>query len=221
MARATSSTPEPAPRPGLRPPRQERTRASLERTLRHAERLLETRFFDDLSVEEFAAAAGVSIGSFYARFPGKEALLDALASRYQENANAFLGSAEFDPALRLTLADRSQRVVSVSVKRYRSRRGLLRGIFTYARLHPEWAGAPAYEVIRGINVRLEKFMLASRAEIRHPRPAQAVRLGLFFVSSTCREKVLFGEAPYAKSIKASDAELTRELSRMFRAYLAG
>ena len=118
-----------------------------------------------------------------------------------------------------SLEERVVAVVDATIRRYQARRGLLRGIFTYARLHPDWAGEGAQKPIRRMNEHLESYMLKSRAEIRHPRPAAAIRSGLFFISAVCREKILFGDAPYASSTGLTDGQLRWELVRLFMGVL--
>lgn len=46
--------------------------------------------FEQVGTNQIAAAAGVSVGSFYRYFSGKDALADALVERYLENMKAVL-----------------------------------------------------------------------------------------------------------------------------------
>jgi len=61
-----------------REPQQARSRRTLERLREAAWQLLENGGIEALTVVGVAAGAGVSVGSFYARFEGKEELLDHL-----------------------------------------------------------------------------------------------------------------------------------------------
>ena len=63
-------------------PVQDRSRRTLAALLDATESLLEERRFEQISVAEIILKAGVSTGSFYARFSGKDALLPALYARY-------------------------------------------------------------------------------------------------------------------------------------------
>jgi AcrR family transcriptional regulator len=56
-------------------PKQARSRQTAERITAAALALLERKSFAELSVQEIAMRAGVSVGGFYARFPSKQALL--------------------------------------------------------------------------------------------------------------------------------------------------
>lgn len=76
--------------PPVRPPRQQRSRETLDRILHAAEALLETRPFAEISIEEVLLEADVSRSSFYARLPHKDALLPELLQRYIERARETL-----------------------------------------------------------------------------------------------------------------------------------
>ena len=70
--------------PLLSPPKQRRSRETLEALLRAAEAQLETKSFADVTVSSIVKAAGSSSGSFYARFADKNVLLHALHARFAE-----------------------------------------------------------------------------------------------------------------------------------------
>ncbi len=61
-----------AGRTRVRPPKQERSRRSLQRILETAREFLSKRAPGDVSLREIATAAGVSAGSLFARFPRKD-----------------------------------------------------------------------------------------------------------------------------------------------------
>src|SRR4051795_9056226 len=73
---AAASEPE-----ALRPPLQNRSRASLERVLDAGQKLLEEQGWEGFTVQEVSRRAKVSIGSIYARAPSKEALILAIYDR--------------------------------------------------------------------------------------------------------------------------------------------
>lgn len=81
------------PRPNTAPrkaPAQARSQATVEAILQATERLLVREGYDRLSTNRVAAAAGVSVGSLYQYYPGKEALVAALADRHRERMMALL-----------------------------------------------------------------------------------------------------------------------------------
>ena len=74
----TIATPKPAQ---IRAPKQSRSKRTLERIVAASLELLEAEGLTGLTVHKVVAKAGSSVGSFYARFDGKEDLLDYLGER--------------------------------------------------------------------------------------------------------------------------------------------
>lgn len=65
-------------------PKQERSRATFDRIVDTVERMIQTKPFRTIAIDDICAEAGVSHSSFYARFPDREALAEALADRYAD-----------------------------------------------------------------------------------------------------------------------------------------
>jgi AcrR family transcriptional regulator len=203
----------------LRPPIQARSRATLDRILTAAEQLLEDRFFDELTIEQVLTLANVSVGSFYARFPTKDALLPALFERYRDNLRMFLTEREKPRFVLTTLEERVREVLTRRIRRHRKRRGLLRALAIEMQRHPEVLSPADHALIAEMNERLVRFLMGCRAEIGHPQPEQAIINGMFFVSSIYKEKILFPQDPHAATVTLSDDELIDELTRLYLAYL--
>ena len=119
----------------MRAPLQQRSRQTREALLDAAEVLGRTRTFDQLTVQETAALAGFTIGAFYARFPAKSSLLEALMERYEsmiDGARRALDSSEADPRIVRRLAD-------AFVEAYRANTGRLHLIESAIHADPEHA----------------------------------------------------------------------------------
>jgi len=69
-------------------PRQERARVTVEALLDATARVLCQSGYDGLTTNKVAAAAGVSVGSLYQYFPGKDALVIALLLRHADHQHA-------------------------------------------------------------------------------------------------------------------------------------
>ncbi|MFJ8909994.1 TetR/AcrR family transcriptional regulator [Amycolatopsis sp. NPDC102389] len=87
---------------GFRPPRQARSRESLQKVLAAAEHVLAVQGFEELTVAAVAEQAGMSVGTIYRRFSGKSQLLyavkDELLGQLESGVSEALGSA--GPGLR-------------------------------------------------------------------------------------------------------------------------
>jgi AcrR family transcriptional regulator len=202
-----------------RAPLQARSRKTMAAVLGAVEELLRTRDFADIPVADIVARAGTSVGAFYARFRGKEALMPLLYQRYDGDVTARLDAIVADPQWgALDLRACARRLVAMIVDMYRSRRGLMRAVGLFARLHPE-AISPALVARRKVmHRRFADLLLAHRREIRHPDPPAATEMALFAVGAACRDKILFA-APHARTLPDDDAMLRREMERLLLAYL--
>lgn len=78
--------------------RQERSQVTVDAILEAAARLFAEGGLDQVNTNRIAELAGVSIGSLYQYFPGKEAILGELIDRHSEQTIAVLAAklAEFD-----------------------------------------------------------------------------------------------------------------------------
>src|SRR5262249_14806127 len=145
----------------LRPPQQARSRATLHRFLESAIELLGERRFEEASVAEIARRARSSVGAFYARFDGKEALLAYLNERlFEEVQRLWDESLAPERWQGAGAAEIVEAVVARLVDRRRANLGLLRALSLYARSHPEPAfTAPARAMNRHVHEKLAELLL--------------------------------------------------------------
>jgi AcrR family transcriptional regulator len=182
-----------------------------------AEALLAERGFDEVSVAEIARRAGVTIGAFYARFPDKEALLEALEERVTEVTLATVSRAT-DPARwdGTTIEEALRSYCRELVDAYRETRGAGRALVLRSRHDPALKRRLGRLNTEG-PPRVLEFLLA-HGRIRHPDPERALRVALLAVRSTLRELILFGETWPGGAALPRDL-LADELTRLFLGYL--
>ena len=108
-------------------PRQQRSRKTLNRLLDAAEKLLDERDFEEITVADIVARADSCVGSFYARFPSKDSLVMALLERYHEEGYREIARLTEDSTWQdMTLEEKMREYVRRLVDLCRRRRGLLR-----------------------------------------------------------------------------------------------
>jgi AcrR family transcriptional regulator len=202
----------------IRPPRQARTQETLDRLLDSAERMLEDKGFDDLSVAEIARHAGSSVGAFYRRLKDKDAVLHALHERYCDEAyataDAALDRQRWEGA---GIADITEAVVPFLVEIYSERVGLERAIYRRSLVDP---------VFRERSLRLSSYvmrgwtdlLLERRDEIGHPEPEIGVPFAIENVFAVISQRFA-GYGPEAEIVPLSNERLVRELVRSFLAHL--
>jgi AcrR family transcriptional regulator len=202
----------------VRPPRQARSQQTLDRILDAAESLVQEKGFDDVPIAEIVRRAESSVGSFYSRFPDKDALLHALYERFIEQAIATSDEALDPERWRGACIDEiTVVVVRFLVEIYRERRGLIRAFAIRNHANPG-SQARRERLSRHVSAELSALLLERRAEIAHPEPERAAAFALTLVFSTLDNTILFGEMR-SGTFLLSDADLAAELARAMLAYL--
>ncbi|HEX6053074.1 MAG TPA: helix-turn-helix domain-containing protein [Gemmatimonadaceae bacterium] len=204
--------------PRFHPPRQSRSQETLDRLLDATETVLAEKSFTEATLAEIVERAGVTVGAFYRRFPDKDALLHHLDERFFAEMHAV---ADEVFSVQRWEGDSLRGVVEgftrIAVELFRARRGLMRSLFLRARVDPVLRDS-ARRLNGHLLHRLTGLLLTRRDEIRHPDPERAVALGFIVLLGALRETVLFGEV-WPEHARTADAELERELARVYLAYL--
>ncbi len=219
LRRAHAATP--APRWRRSAPSQERSKETLARFAEAAEELLREKSFEEISIQDIVKKAGRPIGSFYARFATKDALLPYLYERYDDTLEstfkARIARVDWDA---LSFPEACGAAVDLLTGMYDERRWLLRALVLFARMRPEALPGDVVDRRRAVFDALVFVLMRHRRRIRHPDPEAAVRFGIFLVSSVLREKLLFGHAPHSRVTPITRTALREELVRSLRTYLS-
>lgn len=174
------------PPPSLRTPVQKRSLEATERVLSATLRLLETRPFDELTMQEILAAAGQSVGRFYGRFANKEALFTEICRRFEAGVQARL-LAETEGWSGRPLAERVRGLIDLLARLTIEHRPVVRSLLLRA-----WGQPGRYRELLAAT-RDESFERLVLDRLGARRPEAEVRRALDLVAVACREKLLFGE----------------------------
>ena len=194
------------------PPKQSRSRRTLERIVRASLAILERKGAEELTIQAIVERSGSSVGSFYARFSGKEELLAYLGERMWREAaegwDAALGARTWDG---LGLAEVIEGAVELLAETGRSRGMVLRALERAPGAREDAYRSFQAHVLQG----LEGLLLARAGDMDHPEPAVAVRLGLRAVLAVLEE-------PAPDAAAAIPEERRREeATRLLVTYLTG
>jgi AcrR family transcriptional regulator len=152
---------------------------SMDRFAGAAEELLRTKPFEEISVQDIVRAAKRPIGSFYARFGSKEALLPFLYERYHEGLEplvvARLARVDWEA---LDFGETVAKVVDFLIARYDERRWLVRALVLFARMRPEALPPDMVERRGRVYDHITAVLLRHRSRIAHSDAEAAIRFGV-------------------------------------------
>jgi len=205
--------------PRVHPPKQDRSRRTLERIAEAALDLMEEGGVENATVAAIVDRADASVGSFYARFSGKDDLILFLKQRVWSDAKdrwdeALDGREWSTRSLQEVVEGVITLLLRVFREDYRRRRVLGQAG------HEERDGPRrVLEFHQHILSTLTPLLRSHQAEIGHPDPEWAVRLGYRFTVGAIREIL---EVEYVGGVvdgAASAESLVPELTRYWTAYL--
>jgi AcrR family transcriptional regulator len=173
-------------------PKQARSQETLDRFLDAVEALLLERDFADITVADIVARADRTVGSFYARFVDKDAVLLACAQRSWSRDRLLLREflrpdrwvdRPIDAWLRAGLG----RMVDT----YRNPRPTLKATVLMGAADAEFA-AHRRDMFDELHQLCQQVAHVKRDEIDHPVPERAVEIGFRHAAAVCDHLVLFG-----------------------------
>jgi AcrR family transcriptional regulator len=176
----------------VRPPKQKRSRQSLERVLEASMQLLEEQGFDAFTIQDVSQRADVSVGAIYARFGNKESLLRAVHKHAMEAITAAHGgvaAADGRPTkpARDVVVDAVKQVAAV----FRGNEKLLRAFMHLGAVDDEISRRGS-EGSRDLARQFRAAVLAHRDEIAHPSPELAVDVAFRMAYCTFARQVMYG-----------------------------
>ena len=212
MASAGSSDP-------FRPPKQARSRRTLDRISQAALGLMEEGGLEKATVASIVERAGASVGSFYARFDGKEDLVhylqDQIWSQARDRWDASLAGQDWTSR---NLEEVVEGVVTLLLRSFRADYHQ-REILGRERRQDEEGARRVFSVHHHLLSTTTPHFLANREEITHQDPEWAIRLGYRFAVGAIRELLELEGAVGVVDGAASAEAIIPELSRAWAAYL--
>jgi AcrR family transcriptional regulator len=203
----------------VRPPKQDRSRASFERVFDAAASLLEEKGYDDLTLLEVSRKSGVSIGSIYCRVKSKDDLIHAIQQHVLAQLEVEVKSFT-DPA-------QWKGVELKSLIRY-----LIQEIGEFLRRHVAMhrallARSPQDPILteRGkkfyerISEGFKSLLLLHSAEIGHPNPKHAVHVCFNFPYACIQKYLGIGILEDTNIGEGSWQELLDDLAVICTSYL--
>jgi AcrR family transcriptional regulator len=191
--------------------KQQRSRVTIDAILEATARIVGQVGLDRATTNRIAELAGVSIGSLYQYFPGKEALLAALIER-EAQADLEAAAAMLHGARELSLGDAIERATRELVARHARNPALYRWMLTYV---PALGQHPKIRAIAAQGRAVLRDVLAER---KRELPADVEPAMAALILGSAIEAAVH-TAIFERPETLSDGTLARELARLSRAYL--
>lgn len=205
------------------PVHQARSRESLKRLLKAAIEVLNKDGLEGATIPRIAARAGLSPGAVYRRFADKDALIREVGLRLlEENYRQTKALMEREDWQSMSLTELSRHVIAITLKGHSTYRGLLRALFFFTHQHPDAAFVRKMDDLEWkVFQDVSELLLLRRSEIHHPNPESAVRVALLMLGTVVHSVLVLPRDPaeFKRMVPNVEAELERELPRMFLRYL--
>jgi AcrR family transcriptional regulator len=201
----------------VRAPRQARSQATLERFVEATRELLEERPFEDITVADIVSKAERTVGSFYARFEDKYAVLHVLVDRFDQRLRDLVRS--FCDPVRWedeSIAEFVSQSVSLTVLAYRRSARLYRASLTAAVTDQRFRDR-RIETMRYCADQHKVVLMNRRDELSCPDVGRASDLMYETIASMLDHEVLFGR--FTATAPETDVELVAELTEQCLAVL--
>ena len=201
------------------PPKQDRSRRTLERIEAATLDLIAEMGAEATTIQDIVKRARSSVGSFYARFAGKEDLLLHLESKVWSDARA-----RFDEALEerdfegVPLSGILEPMVQLLLEARRQDARQRRFLDIRIGHHDRGSGMRAFHAY--ILSRIRPLLLERQREILPPIPERAVDLGFAAVVGAI-EVLEQGTLEEGARAGLTDESVIHELARLYRSYLGG
>jgi AcrR family transcriptional regulator len=200
-------------------PRQQRSSDSFERILKTAETLIRTKGYEALTVAEVVRRSHTSIGTFYARFEDKTALLHAVQERVhtrEENQmRDELAKVEWDA---LSLAETVRRLVEIKRAATRGNDKLSEAFVICGATDPvvRQRGYRYKAQVESLEV---EVLMRHAAQIGHPDPESAARVASRLWQAAQEENVQRSQSGVSFADSVPQDLLVEKLADVIIAYL--
>jgi AcrR family transcriptional regulator len=200
-------------------PRQARSRSTEAKLLNALESMLDDMFFDQVSIRDLAARAGVAVGTVYRRFKDKDAMLPVLYQRYDGELQAWSDSLWTEDALTrfTTVEQRLCHLVGSHIDFFSKHRGMMRTVHLYGRLkgdigseHPALRRRSQYATLMAPVYEL----------MPEPPGSEQQRVVILVMISSITEAILYADVSPAKSLAITRDELLNGVTGVLASYLS-
>jgi AcrR family transcriptional regulator len=199
-----------SPEAGVRAPRQQRSRDSLERVLAAGVDVLANDGWEGFTIAAVAETAGVSVGMIYGRFENKDALFEAINDRFMSEVEALVVGGFEEPGWNdLPTEQVIRKAVDVVAASFSFNADMLRVSMLRSAVDDR-VRSRGHRAIADLSRRFETSLLDRRADFSHPEPRIAVEVCFRMVFATLSRRTMFGPT-FESSVELAWDRLVHEL----------
>lgn len=176
----------------VRRAQQARSQETVNRFLDATEELLQDKLFHEIGVMEIIERSGRTVGSFYARFNDKYAVLRLLRERTEERARAALEEVTApERFVGASVDDIIETAVRAMLATYCEMGPVYRATAAQACVDPEFR-SHRQEIFHLVSSRYAGLLAPHRDRIGAPDPDRAIDLGFALMVGLLDQRMLFG-----------------------------
>lgn len=199
------------------PPKQARSKETLEKLLQALDDLLIDHYFEKIKVVDICQRAGVSVGNFYRRFKSKEELLPYLYKVAQFEYNKWFQTM-IDKSWKGDLNQRVEQLIQGTMWYYHHHQHIFRTTMLYARLNPQMVKSDSQEQ------ELYNQLLCSWADCTDKydkaQLSDAFNYLGYILPVLAADWILFPDSPPATNFDMNQRQFITQTSMMFQSYLS-
>ena len=203
----------------VKPAVQKRSAATRDKLITALESLLETQRFHTLTVQQLSKAAGVSVGTVYRRFDGRDALAHLLLELYDLRAREWTRGE--GNQLRLTVKDdlRSalEKLVRLAWRQIHEMSALVRAVLDIARDRPELVGTALDAIMEQSASGVRTLIDYYASEVKRD-PAVAAPMAFYFFQTILNDHALY-PADLGRFGPPEEADFCAEIADFAYGYL--
>lgn len=204
---------------GALPAKQARSEETSRNIVEALENLLQHKAFEQITMAELAARAGITPGAIYRRFKNKDALLPHVFERYRTELNRWMGRVTPEKlAAAGSLEHALCALVEETLDCFRTNAPIFRTVHLYGRLHPELNVGErksmkdyGYQPITGLLERYEDEVHRESETARHYLS--------YLLVSLVMERALYPAQYPSAGMDLSDEQFVAETARMIHLWL--
>lgn len=201
-------------------PKQARSRATAERLLAAAIRVVDEAGLEGATVPRIAAAADVAPASVYRRYADKDALLRAAFLHALESSNQNNRQMMKKLLLREKLEPTVAQVVRALFEQHRRHPLLMRALVRYLDASADQAFVTEARRIMAANLgEVAALLMHHQDEIKRPNPERALRFAVLNAACSVEAHALNANSMWQSLPDVTDESLARDLTASFVAYL--